>query len=127
VEFPVKDGWYPNVYVADGKHAHYSTRDDCEESAFAGAESCSYPSVMWRPEVDSQYNVGSRTAPKPDVPFNEHSNLYTCVESRDYTHRVLFGYDGFECFWGLSANFAGWQGGNVDITPYNDYLTQFGF
>ena len=127
LEYPVRSRWYPRIYVADAKHANYNTRGACDAGA-SGADSCSYPSASWRPEVNSLYNIGSRSAPAPDVPFDQYGNQYTCVESRDWEHRVLFGYEGEECFWGQWPAFRGWQEDAPFVaTSYNSLLADFGF
>ena len=101
----------PLVWVAEGKHANYSTKAKCEAGAF-GLDTCEHNNTATLFGVYQDGNLGqvdNRAYPTCKVP-SRHSRL---------TGR-------YECFW-AHGRFYGWQGGGEGSTGYRYHLAAFGF
>lgn len=112
VEYPAKDGWYPRVFVARGKHANYAHRSDCNDGGWGGSDSCAENTDDDRLYVGYYRNIGS------------------------YSHQFINGtsttgnpflYPGYEYFW-TQNTFCGWLGdGNCATGSYASVLSFIGF
>lgn len=105
----------PVVWVADGRHANYPTRANCDRG-HRFTDSCDGPRVAYSFPVARDRNVGSATRPIAGT---------GCV---DAAHGGLPGSDpdpeNVECFW-TDRPFRGWQGVAFQgVTPYRRYLLE---
>lgn len=104
----------PIIWVADGKHGNYSTREDCDLGGLAGSDTCERNDRLYRfPVRFPQQNIWSRAVPQEP-----------CVEASLWgSTRVAAGAR--ECFW-PQQKFYGWQVLNlVGSTAYSDILAQY--
>lgn len=104
----------PIIWVADGKHANYSSREDCDAGGVAGSETCDQNDRFYRfPVRFPQQNIWSRAVPHEP-----------CVGASLWgSTRVAPGTT--ECFW-PRRTFYGWQGRDlIGSTAYSDILAQY--
>ncbi len=104
----------PIIWVAEGKHGNYSTREDCDAGGLAGSDTCDQNDRFYRfPVRFPQQNIGSRAIPQAP-----------CVGASLWgSTRVAAG--AMECFWPRHT-FYGWQGLElVGSTAYSDILAQY--
>ena len=104
----------PIIWVAEGKHSNYSTREDCNGGGLAGSDTCDQDDRFYRfPVRFGQQNIWSRAMPQQ-----------ACVGASLWgSTRVASGTT--ECFWPRQT-FYGWQGLYlVGSTAYSDILAQY--
>ena len=104
----------PVIWVADGKHGNYSSREDCDAGGLAGSDSCDQNDRFYRfPVRFAEQNIWSRATPHAP-----------CVGASLWgSTRVAAG--AIECFWPRHT-FYGWQGlEQVGSTAYSDILDQY--
>ena len=103
----------PIIWVAEGKHSNYSTREDCNGGGLAGSDTCERDDRFYRfPVRLARQNIWSRAIPHQ-----------ACVGASLWgSTRVAPGTT--ECFW-PRRTFYGWQGLNLGSTAYSDILAQY--
>ncbi len=104
----------PIIWVAEGKHSNYSTREDCDSGGAAGSDTCHQNDRFYRfPVRFTLQNIWSRAIPQQ-----------ACVGASLWgSTRVASGTT--ECFW-TRRTFYGWQGLYlVGSTAYSDILAQY--
>lgn len=115
-QWPSKLGAYFRVFVAQGKHGNYTSRDECNAGGRFGYDTCdANANTGFRLAVNGNHNVGSRAYNLP--------NQGSCVQ----TSAIGGDRPGTECFWATTGYFLGWSGINnsmVDVMPYGKLLTK---
>ncbi|MGH7608282.1 MAG: hypothetical protein ACREME_13195, partial [Gemmatimonadales bacterium] len=104
----------PIIWVADGKHANYSSREDCDLGGLSGSDTCDRNDRFYRfPVRFAPQNIWSRATPHEP-----------CVDASLWgSTRVAPGTT--ECFW-PRRTFYGWQGLElIGSTAYSDILAQY--
>lgn len=104
----------PIIWVAEGKHGNYSSREDCDLGGLAGSDTCNQNDRFYRfPVRLAQQNIWSRAFVRE-----------ACVGASLWgSTRVARGTT--ECFW-TRRTFYGWQGLELaGSTPYSDILEQY--
>ncbi len=114
--FPEKYLGYPKVWVANGKHANYATRAQCNAGGTLWADDCSGDRIEERVFVGLDANVGSST-----------HQLIDCVGTADSSHPAYSGHY-LECYW-TEKPFEGWfpATSNPSTVSYSFILLSFGF
>jgi hypothetical protein len=119
VFYPGKQGGFPRVWVAYGKHANYANRPSCDSGGLFGTDTCENNNTAVRVEYSGQYNIGSRS-----------HRLKDCVVSRNPAWQ-FYGTGKTECYWSSSdPNFRGWYPDNIGggaAEPYGELLANLGF
>jgi hypothetical protein len=59
--YPGKQGTYPRVWVAQGKHANYASQGSCNSGGTYNSDTCENNNTAVRVEYSSVYNLGSRS------------------------------------------------------------------
>jgi hypothetical protein len=100
IEYPDKYRGYPQVWVAQGKHANYATRDACTAGGIL-ADHCQSNgfSTATRVRYSPWYNIGSTWRNLVNRAYSPGS----CVASQS-PYR-----GGVECFWRSDHDFYGWD------------------
>jgi len=104
----------PIIWVAEGKHSNYSSREDCNSGGLAGSDTCERNDRLYRfPVRLAPQNIWSRGIPHEP-----------CVGASIWSSdRVAPGTT--ECFW-PRRTFYGWQGLELrGSTAYSDILEQY--
>lgn len=95
--YPERLGGYPRVYLAEGKHAGYATRNECNEGGFWGVDTCVDVNTALRVVAGAQLNLGSRAS---------HTTDQDCTASASTSYEY-YGSGRLECYW-TSQSFRGW-------------------
>lgn len=117
--FPDVDGGYPRAYIAEGKHANYASRSECETGSFESTDICVNVNTAARLFVSGATNLGSRA---------HHTPLQDCMPSQDPSY-IYYGWGREECYW-TPRRFQGWIPdwvGGSNSTGYTGFLSDFGF
>jgi hypothetical protein len=116
--YPGKAGTYPRVWVAQGKHANYTSRNSCNSGAQFNTDTCVNNNTAVRVEYSGAYNLGSRSMP-----------LKNCVVSRNPTWQ-WYGTGKTECYWNDGDVFRAWYPDNIgggSSGYHSDILEPLGF
>lgn len=119
LEYPVRQGGYPRVYVSQGKHANYPTRSACNNGGFFDTDTCVQVDKKERVRADFYLNIGSRAA---------HKASQDCMPSSNPDYQY-YGSGRTECYW-TSKAFRGWIPpwiGGASSGPYTTPLAAMGF
>ena len=108
-------GAAPVVWVAEGRHASYPSREACDRGHH-GIDTCDRNALRRPFPVEEGRNVGSEAAPGPAGADGEG-----CVTGAAVGPRGAVVPDAVECFWS-ERPFRGWQGRGEGVTPYLRYL-----
>ncbi|MBP9198415.1 MAG: hypothetical protein KBF47_00290 [Gemmatimonadales bacterium] len=118
--YPDKDRGYPRAYVAEGKHANYATRSECNHGGFGNSDTCTSVNTAARVVAGSSAtNLGSRGV---------HSAAQDCMVSSNPSY-IYYGAWRTECFWTVKA-FRGWipdTVGGASSSDYSGILGDLGF
>jgi hypothetical protein len=115
--YPNKDGGYPRVWIARGKHANYPSQAICDMGGMLAVDTCEGNNTATRLLALATRNLGSR-----------HAQFADCVSSANPSY-MYYGSGRNECFWTSSA-FRGWVpltvgGGSSGM--YSAVLAEVGF
>jgi hypothetical protein len=117
MEYPATQGGYPRVYIAEGKHANYPTRQSCNDGGFAGQDTCTRVNTWVRITAPVSQNIGSR-----------HIRWIDCKVSEN-TGYEYYGEGKEECYW-RTMRFRGWvpfRVGGGDSEDYSARLARVAF
>ncbi|MEP6591313.1 MAG: hypothetical protein ABJC19_09020 [Gemmatimonadota bacterium] len=117
LEYPVKDGWYPRIYVSDGKHANYQSDDACDAGGTLSADDC------WN---NSRYTERLNVMASGGNIGNWTHQLVNGVTSVNPNHPAIVygpGYTRTEYYF-TSQSFCGWYpGAGLCATGYAEILS----
>ena len=118
--YPGRPGGYPRIYVAEGKHAGYATRNECNAGGFLSVDTCVHVNASTRVAAGAQLNIGSSAS---------HTPAQDCMTSSNTSHEY-YGSGRVECYW-TPQNFRGWIptniGGGAASPSYAHRLSDLGF
>jgi hypothetical protein len=107
----------PVVWVAEGKHANYTSQSSCEGGGAYDTDTCEFSNTRMRfPVVYSQQNIGSRAVPFRDCGTPFWGSQMTNAQA-------------VECMWNtqVRSRFDGWLGFSegAPAAPYGDHLRTY--
>jgi hypothetical protein len=117
--YPGALGGHPRAYVAQGKHANYSTISECNSGGALGTDVCYDVNAGARVAAASFLNLGSRA---------NHTSAQDCMPSSNPSYQY-YGSGRLECYW-TNQPFRGWiplSVGGEDSDGYSDRLADMGF
>jgi hypothetical protein len=117
--YPAHAGAYPRAYVAQGKHANYASRNECNSGGAFGTDICESVNTTARVAAGASLNLGSRS---------NHSASQDCMPSSNPSYEY-YGSGRLECYW-TQVRFRGWipiNVGGADSDPYSPRLQGMGF
>ncbi len=114
--YPAKSRGFPQVWVAEGKHANYPSRGACNNGGWGGYDTCdSNPDSWVQLDHSRWHNVGSIQS--------NMINAGTCVTGGKLVAVYPENY-GIECYWVPNDDFQGWYTSTAmdPATPYYNWL-----
>jgi hypothetical protein len=110
MEYPAHPGSYPRVYIAEGKHANYDTRQHCNEGGVAGQDTCTRVNTAVRITAPVSQNLGSRGVRWIDCVYSQNPNY----EYYNHPNKRT------ECYW-TTKRFRGWVPNTIGGGDAEDY------
>jgi hypothetical protein len=118
--YPGRLGGYPRIYVAEGKHAGYATRNECNDGGYLQVDTCAQGNTATRVVAGNQLNIGSSAS---------HTAAQDCMPSSNPGYEY-YGSGREECYW-TDRPFRGWIpttiGGGAAVPSYSHRLVEQGF
>ena len=117
--YPDQPQGYPRAWVAQGKHANYSGKVECENGGFGGSDTCQRNNAAARVAAGGQLDLGSRLF---------HTAAQDSMKSGNPAYQY-YGGTRYEAYW-TNKQFAGWVPNNVNglrSSAYSPALVAMGF
>jgi hypothetical protein len=117
--YPDHPQGYPRAWVAQGKHANYSGKVECENGGTGGSDTCDRNNAAARVVAFGQYNLGSRAT---------HTAAQDSTPSLNPAYQY-YGQGRYEAYW-TNKQFAGWVPNSVSglrSSAYSPTLSSMGF
>lgn len=112
--YPTNTNAFPQVWVAQGKHANYPTRAACNAGGAFGYDTCDGNPDSWvQLDHNRWHNVGSLHA--------NMINTGSCVTGGRLVATYPDAY-GIECYWVPNDDFQGWSTARPAASPYYNGL-----